>query len=95
MPATSVKATSPQSGEIPEQHGTRGAGEADMRQRMAGEGLRAQHEEESDEPADHRDDAGGGERVLHEVIREHGACHDRASWHRADGRRVRHHGRPT
>ena len=41
-------------GRYANQHRTRGAGEADMRQRVTGERLRAQHQEEADEAADHR-----------------------------------------
>ena len=39
-----------------DQHRAGGAGEADMRQRMTGEGLCAQHQEEADQAADHRDE---------------------------------------
>ena len=56
MPAASVKRDQAPERRDADQHRAGGAGEADMRQRMAGEGLAAQHQEEADQPADHRDE---------------------------------------
>ena len=41
------------------------------RQRVAGEGLAAQHEEEADRARENRRDAGGGEGGAHEVVFKH------------------------
>ncbi len=54
-----------------DQAGAGRAGETDMRQRVAGEGLSAHHQEEADQPRHHGDDAGGGEGVGHEIVSEH------------------------
>ena len=55
-----------------DQHRAGRAGKADMRQRVAGEGLSAQHQEIADQPGDDRGDAGCGERVPHEIVVKHG-----------------------
>ena len=57
-----------------DQHRAGGAGEADMRQRMTGEGLAAQHQEVADQAADDRDDGRRREGVPHEIVVEHDAC---------------------
>src|SRR5438270_646761 len=49
------------------------AGERDMRQRVGGEDLGAQHEEVPDQSGGERDGRAGEERVLHERVREHHA----------------------
>ena len=73
MPAATVIATSPHSGDDADQHRAGGAGEADMRQRVAGESLRRAAPGNSRPARDHRDDAGGGEGVAHEIVVKH-AC---------------------
>ena len=76
-----------------EQHRAGRAGEADMRQRVAGEGLAAQHEEEADRPGENRRDPGGGEGGAHEVVFKHARRRDRAHGRgrrpRAGARRAR------
>ena len=54
-----------------DQAGAGRAGKADMRQRVAGEGLPAHHQEIADNARHHRDDAGGGEGVVHEFVVKH------------------------
>ena len=54
IPADEGKADKARERRQAEQDRSRRAGEADMRQRMAGEGLPAQHEEESDRSGEHR-----------------------------------------
>ena len=56
-----------------EQHRARRPGEADMRQRMAGEGLSAQHEEEADRSGEDRRHARRGEGGAHEIVFKHAA----------------------
>src|SRR5581483_9875839 len=55
-----------------------GAREADVGQRIPGEGQLAQHDEEADESDDDADDGAGGVGVLHEVVLQrlgnHGLC---------------------
>ena len=53
------------------QHRAGGAGEADMRQRVAGKGLAAQNQEIADQPGHQRDDRRRREGVLHEVVLKH------------------------
>ena len=77
-PARTVKPTRPASGGRPNSTAPGRAGEADMRQRMAGESLAAQHEKEADRPRENRDDAGGREGGAHEIIVKHGRRRDRA-----------------
>ena len=60
----------PQRGET-DQAGAGRAREPDMRQRVAGKGLPAHHQEIAGNAGHHRDDAGGGEGVGHEFILEH------------------------
>ena len=55
----------------PDQAGAGRAGKADMRERVAGEGLPAHHQEIADDARHHRHDAGGGEGIVHEFILEH------------------------
>ena len=55
-----------------EQHRARRAGEADMRQRVSGERLPAQHEEEPDRARKQRRHAGRGEGGAHEIVFKHG-----------------------
>ena len=62
----------PASGGDADQRGARGAGEADMGEGMAGEGLPAQHQEPADRARDERDDAARREGAEDEVIGEHG-----------------------
>ena len=52
----------------PDQPGAGRAGKADMRERVAGEGLPAHHQEIADNARHHRHDAGGGEGIVHEFI---------------------------
>ncbi len=86
MPAASVIVTRPQSGATPIEHGPCRAGEADMRKRMAGEGLSAQHEEIADDAGNDGDHGRGGEGIAHEVIFKH-AMIPRARKGRANARR--------
>ena len=83
-----------------DEHGARRAGEADMRQRVTGEGLPAQNQEIADAASDDRDHRRRGEGVAHEIIFKHandlrgrgyarGRAHDRVH---GDGRRARHRG---
>ena len=55
----------------PEQRGAGRPGKADVRERVAGEGLPAQHQEIADQAGDHRDDAGGREGAEHEIVVKH------------------------
>ena len=59
------------------------ARERDVAERVAGEHLRAQHDEPADEAAGDRDEAAGDERVAHELVREHQAS-TRASTYAAN-----------
>ncbi len=49
------------------------AGERDVAERVAGEHLRAQHDEVADQPAGERDRGAGQEGVADELLREHQA----------------------
>ena len=53
-----------------DQHRAGRAGKADMGQRVAGEGLAAQHEEIADRARDDADDGRGDEGVAHELVVE-------------------------
>ncbi len=80
-----------------EQDRARRAGEADMGERVAGEGLAAQDEEEADRSGEHGRNARGREGGAHEVIFKHGRRRGRAharARRRGDARRARRRRRP-
>ena len=54
-----------------DQHRASRAGKTDMPERVTGESLAAQHQEIADQPRHDGGDAGGGERVLHEIVIKH------------------------
>ena len=53
-----------------DQYRAGGAGKADMRQRVTGEGLAAQNKEIADAARDNRHDGRGGEGIAHELVVE-------------------------
>ena len=67
-----------------DQHRAGRAGEADVRERVAGEGLTAHHQKIADNPRQHRDDPRRRECVHHEIVFKHRSC----------VRRVRRDGEP-
>ncbi len=54
-----------------DQSGAGRAGKADMRERVAGKGLPAHHQEKADQPGDHRDNASGLKGIDHEFVLKH------------------------